>query len=76
MPHLVEHFERYLGTITEGWSKYADGHPQHAQVVKFEDAPGRCHRLLDRGVEPTCTGLATQGAGPDGIFDDGPPRPL
>ncbi|TQJ36759.1 suppressor of fused domain protein [Arthrobacter sp. SLBN-122] len=39
MAHLVEHFERYLGTISEGWSKDADGNPQHAQVVKFADGP-------------------------------------
>ena len=39
MAHLVEHLERYLGSITEGWSKDADGHPQHAQIVKFEDGP-------------------------------------
>ncbi len=39
MPHLVEHLERYLGAISEGWSKDADGHRQHAQVVKFDDGP-------------------------------------
>lgn len=39
MPHLVEHLERYLGTISGGWSKDADGNPQHAQVLKFDDAP-------------------------------------
>ncbi|WP_455834094.1 suppressor of fused domain protein [Pseudarthrobacter siccitolerans] len=36
---LVEHLEQYLGPFTEGWSKDADGHPQHAQVLKFDDGP-------------------------------------
>jgi len=39
MTHLVEHLERYLGTITEGWSKDAEGNPMHAQVVKFANGP-------------------------------------
>jgi hypothetical protein len=37
MTHLVEHLEQYLGPISQGWSKDADGHLAHAQVIKFDD---------------------------------------
>ncbi|WP_261619409.1 suppressor of fused domain protein [Pseudarthrobacter equi] len=39
MTHLVEHLEQYLGPISGGWSRDADGRPAHAQVVKFDDGP-------------------------------------
>ncbi|MDN4643891.1 suppressor of fused domain protein [Arthrobacter sp. PsM3] len=52
MPHLVEHLERYLGTLSEGWSKDSDGHRQHAQVVKFDDGP------LDGVVAHSTLGLS------------------
>lgn len=39
MAHLVEHLEHYLGAISEGWSRDADGRTAHAQVVKFDDGP-------------------------------------
>ncbi|MBD1536911.1 suppressor of fused domain protein [Pseudarthrobacter sp. NKDBFgelt] len=39
MTHLVEHLEQYLGPISGGWARDADGRPTHAQVVKFDDGP-------------------------------------
>lgn len=49
---LIEHLERHLGTISEGWSKDADGLPVHAQILKFGDGP------LDGVVAYTTLGLS------------------
>lgn len=39
MANLVEHLEHFLGPISEGWSRHADGQQSHTQVVKFDDGP-------------------------------------
>jgi len=37
MVDIVEHLEQFLGPITAGWSKDADGNQQHAQILKFSE---------------------------------------
>jgi hypothetical protein len=57
---LVDHFESFLGLITSGWSKDADGNRVPFQVVTFEAGPiegtrtfatlGLSHRRLALGA--------------------------
>lgn len=39
MTNLVEHFERFLGPITSGWSVDPDGQRMHVQILKFHSGP-------------------------------------
>jgi hypothetical protein len=39
MVDIVGHLEQFLGPITIGWSKDADGNRAHAHVLKFDHGP-------------------------------------
>lgn len=52
MSRLIDHLERFLGPIEEGWSTDADGRPQAFQVVRFSP-----------DVLPQCSVYVTVGLG-------------
>ena len=51
MSRLIEHLERFLGPIEEGWSTDADGGPQAFQVVRFSpEALPQCSVYVTVGL--------------------------
>lgn len=52
MANIVQHFERFLGPITGGWSMDPDGQRMHTQILQFQDSS------LDGVVAYSTLGLA------------------